>query len=493
MERLIGKLTVEWKAPFYAHREHKIELCEQDTRVSLLADATEWAKGTGPHHERRIMWLNGRAGVGKSTIAITLATWFHAQNMLGSSFMFSKRNGVTDGSKVFTTIAHQFVQHLPGFKKHLAAAIKAKEDSIHADIRQQFEDLLATPLSPLQLPPATVVILDALDECSTPETLTEMLTVLVEITSRFPFLRLLITSRPEPLIQQVLHRVAEHVYEVDLNKIPASEDIATYLQGRLSSEYRLITDGYSEHQTWPAEADLAWLVSLANNLFVFAATAVRFISDKRAAEPQRRLELILRGPRISKERPLSTLDIMYQEILQNALPEGDIDDNVHARFRDVVGAIIYSVEIHSVNSLAILLKSMHSASSIRNSLKYLHAVLVVPKEDNQVGLQVYHQSFADFITDPTRCTRPDAQILPFHSARLCIWHIETVLVQSNYLLFEQSVNKLAAQLRVLTNITIALYPLAVNKVRMIPTIHVCNASDIIWDLTGLATCTTYTL
>ncbi|KAF5323785.1 hypothetical protein D9619_012920 [Psilocybe cf. subviscida] len=421
-DRLMDKLQVEHKAFYNAHRERPIEVCEPDTRVSLLEDVAEWAEGTGPNHPG-ILWLSGRAGVGKSTVAKTLATRFNDAKILGGSFMFSKPNGVTDGSVVFTTLASQLAHHLPEFRDHLVAAIRAKEPSIKAEIPQQFQDLLAMPLSQLQLaPPITMIILDAFDECA-PETLVLVLSLIVENVIRFPFLRIVITSRPENPIQEVMHRFMGRIHEVNIGTISASEDIALYLQRRLRKAYTRIMSSAKQSHAWPADKDLASLVSMANNLFIFAATAVRFIGDERAANPERRLEIILSGQHVGQKHPFSSLDITYQEILRNALPEGE--DDVHERFQAVVGTIIFSRWPHSFNSLAEFLAPKYNVDDIRNSLKFLNSVLIVPEDDENKDLQAYHKSFADFITDPKRCTLTEAFLHPsIHHTRSCLRHFE---------------------------------------------------------------------
>lgn len=163
---------------------------------------------------------------------------------------------------------------------------------------------------------------------------------------------------------------------------------------------------------------------MANNLFIFAATAVRFIGDEWAAEPQHRLEIILRGQSADgHDYPLSGLDTMYQDILQHALPKGAV--NVHARFQAVVGTIIFSSIPFSVSSLVEFLAPRYTASDIRHSLKFLQSVLIVPGDDEKEGLQVYHKSFADFTTDPKRCTLMEAYLPPStHHPRLCLRHFD---------------------------------------------------------------------
>ena len=69
-----------------------------------------WADGYGG---KRIFWLNGMAGTGKSTIARTVAHHYSEQKRLGASFFFSRDGGdVGHAGKFFATIAWQLQGHL---------------------------------------------------------------------------------------------------------------------------------------------------------------------------------------------------------------------------------------------------------------------------------------------------------------------------------------------------------------------------------------------
>lgn len=61
--------------------------CLADTRVAVLKEIKAWAYGKD---ERCIFWLNGVAGMGKSTIARTICHDFSQKGHLGASFFFSR-------------------------------------------------------------------------------------------------------------------------------------------------------------------------------------------------------------------------------------------------------------------------------------------------------------------------------------------------------------------------------------------------------------------
>jgi hypothetical protein len=69
--------------PFNSYDRRHDPTCLPDTRVEIIREITDWADG---QVERRIFWLNGMAGTGKSTIARTVARDFYEQKGLGASF-----------------------------------------------------------------------------------------------------------------------------------------------------------------------------------------------------------------------------------------------------------------------------------------------------------------------------------------------------------------------------------------------------------------------
>jgi cytidylate kinase len=79
--------------------------------------------------EKRIFWLNGMAGTGKSTIARTIARKYHDENYLGASFFFSRGGGdVSHAGKFFTSIAVQLASKSSSLKRSICEAIIEHSD-----------------------------------------------------------------------------------------------------------------------------------------------------------------------------------------------------------------------------------------------------------------------------------------------------------------------------------------------------------------------------
>ena len=109
------------------------------------------------------------AGTGKSTIARTVARRFQENGCLGASFFFSRgQEDRGDATKLFTTLARQLTDALPGLKRYVCDAI-TKDSTIGCQsLTNQWTQLILRPLLMLEesllLSVVLVFVIDALDE-----------------------------------------------------------------------------------------------------------------------------------------------------------------------------------------------------------------------------------------------------------------------------------------------------------------------------------------
>ncbi|KAF5325320.1 hypothetical protein D9619_009798 [Psilocybe cf. subviscida] len=382
----------------------RTEICEEGTRTSILLDATEWARSVDPGVPQ-VLWLHGPAGSGKSTVASTLVTCFFKEAILGGKFMFSRANGIIDAGLLFPTLARQLAQHDGQFKVQLGKSIQSNSKHLGtAPIAEQFEYLMLQPL--LKLPPSRsviVVVLDALDECDRRDDVEKIFSLLVDNIHRLPFLRIFVTSRCEDYIGRTAQRQQPKIRDIDINRTSATDDIRLYLRKKLFDPFTSNHQGVEGVISWPPPVDLEALVERSKDLFIYAATAVRFIMEGDAGDPRENLNRLLWDQEARKRNIFSSLDHMYSAIIRKALPEDAHPDTVD-RFREIVGTVIFNPRPVSVNKLVKLSGFKYKARQVRVALQYLHSVIAVPDDDDRDGIHAYHKSFVDFITDPNRCT-----------------------------------------------------------------------------------------
>ncbi|KAF9518437.1 hypothetical protein BS47DRAFT_299858 [Hydnum rufescens UP504] len=394
-------------AAYDSGREDAPSSCLEGTRVSILAEITSWLE----NQESRtppVYWLIGLAGIGKSTIAKTVAERADGDRVLGGSFFFSQSDATLRNSNlVFPTLAFQLAQSNTDFKNIIGEAIQQDPTMCHKKPLAQFEGLILKPLGKLDSTRRTIlIVLDALDECEEQGAAT-ILQLLLSHASRLPFLRILITSRPEPHLWSVFTQ-ARNLAKRILHDIEASvieEDLRLYIR----SELRRIPSRLELRIAEWTEGEIDALVEKSGKLFIYAATSIRFIGDARVRDPRGNLHLIL-DTQLGKESeatPYSQLDSLYIRVLRNSLSDSN-RKVILKRFQTVVGSIVLLRQPLPFGSLAQFVQ--YKLDDVDTALRHLRSVIIPPSTPDEAP-RIYHPSFRDFITDPSRCSIPEFLII----------------------------------------------------------------------------------
>ncbi|KAF5316339.1 hypothetical protein D9619_006545 [Psilocybe cf. subviscida] len=393
--------------------------CMNGTRISILKTIREWARNPDPN-QPPMFWLNGLAGIGKTTIAHTIASELDDNGLLGASFVFLRADDqLKDARLVFPTLAFQLAQFNSDFKTGLVEVLEHDPDCGSKRLDLQFVSLILRPFATAALPSPIVLILDALDECEPEELTSELLRILLKNIKSIPFLRVFITSRPEGYIREALDLVdssSPHrklVLHEDVHAEEVENDIRLFLQTRLQETWDEPTKRTSVR--WPSEDDLEKLVKQSGRLFVYAATAVRFVGGRRAFNLDRQLATLLsvKIGHVPRGAPYRQLDGLYLQILGGVFTEDD-DDYYIQRFRRIVGSIVLLEKPLPLGSLANLLH--YSVEDVRETLYDLHSIIIVPTVDWEAP-RTYHLSFPNFITNSDRCTNSKPYIDPGQQAK----------------------------------------------------------------------------
>jgi len=349
---------------------------------------------------KSVFWLNGAAGTGKSTIARTVARAFADQQLLGASFFFKKGEGERgEAKRFFTTIATQLAIRLselePGIKKAIDADPKISEKAL----KDQFEKLILRPLLEVSNVPAQalIVVIDALDECERDNDIRTILQLLSQMKDhKLVSLRVFVTSRPELHIRLGFKQMHNGTYEDLLLHEVAEKTIQHDIRVYFEHELGQIQKQRSLSAHWPRKDEVEALVDKAVPLFIFAATACRYIGDQRD-NPKKRLEIIL-GYREAK---VTKLDATYLPILNQLFDEEDEEERERwaCEFREIVGSIVVLETPLSITSLAHLLDMPKDDISCR--IDSLHSVLSIPDRDD-VPVRLLHLSFRDFLVDKSK-------------------------------------------------------------------------------------------
>ncbi|KAF1810155.1 hypothetical protein P152DRAFT_475732, partial [Eremomyces bilateralis CBS 781.70] len=401
---VLNSLPAAADAPFNAYQRRHDQTCLPDTRVDLLRDIYSWADG---QDERCIFWLNGLAGTGKSTIARTVARRYLDQKRLGASFFFSRGGGdVSHAGKFVTSIALQLASSVPSFDQCICDAIKERRDIASQSLRDQWQQLVLRPVSKLSESGGQIsyiLVIDALDECETDNDIRTIVQLLSEARSlKAVRLRVFLTSRPEIPIRHGFQKLldTEHQDFVlhNISRSTVDQDICTFLE----HSFELIAQERSLAAGWPGQEIIKRLVHSASGLFIWAATACRFIREgKRFA--LKRLNIILENSSIGVNAAEKHLNEIYTTVLRSCIsPEYSYEEaeELLSLLKSLLGSIVTLLSPLSTQSLSKLLST--AQGEVDQTLDDLHAILSIPK-DPALPLRLHHPSFRDFLFGKSRC------------------------------------------------------------------------------------------
>jgi hypothetical protein len=394
--------------------------CHPDTREDYIHDITSWGRRQS-ETEKRACLMTGPAGAGKSAIARTCAYRLKATGNLGASFFFYRPSRWNDPKKFIPTIAYQLATRYSAYRDCIDVVILDDPLVLEKAMDIQFLELFVKPL----LQPSVnghnietdlVIVVDGLDECATVDAQLQIIDLIAtSIHERTtPFLWAFF-SRPEPPITSAFSaEIATNItWKPSLTLSGnANSDIETYLRG----SFKVIRAKYNipTNVAWPAEEDVYRLVSQSAGLFVYAATAIRYIDGLGNGRVglEERLEAVSQMDSPTTESPFSALDQLYK-LLMMQIPEGVLSDTMALLHLDQSASYqkfrIYdysrSRKLPKVISYCLALGL--SSAAFHVAIGNLYSVLEVsgPEGGEPESFQFYHRSFLDFLLDVTRSER----------------------------------------------------------------------------------------
>jgi len=366
--------------------------CMEGTRVQLLENTRRLLITCGGAN---IVWIAGMAGTGKTSIALTLCRTLATEPtiILGGTFFCSRSSGVierTDVQRIIPTLAAVLARKSPIYAEALTKKLKDDPDLAHKSIRVQVEHLLVKPIEGLgSLDRQIVFVIDALDECMNEEKLAELINALTSSTNSTS-IKILFTSRPELRIRET--SIADpslssiiHLHTIKPAQVTA--DIQLYIQRTFENA--------PTAAAWYSHDDIDELTTLSGGLFIFASTALAYILRRK--DVPGRLER-LRMVKMQTSNPTlatSPLDRMYSHILTQATDPDTLEPAELDETRRIVAIILSARAPLTLKGLAEILGL--SSEHLRGALDGLHAVILIPEEDNEGELRTLHTSFSDFI------------------------------------------------------------------------------------------------
>ena len=374
----------------------------EGTRVEILASLEAWA--SNDLSGSKVYWLVGMAGTGKSTILHTLCDVLNRKNMLGGSFFCSRGSENTSNARlIIPTIAHSLASTSPCIKSEVVKAIEDDPnlaEPTYFSMVDQFNELIRNPIQKSVrniVKTYKIIVIDAVDECTNLQLVSSLIQLFLKSASTIP-LKVFIASRDELLIRHAFTslpnlRTAFYLHEADKDVV--KDDIRKYLEASLA---RIKENHGDTSDTWPPPSEISELLDRSGTLFIYAATAIRYISQGSPHYKSRLSDMVNRD---IKPSHLQTIDIdgLYKDILDQACKLKEEEEVVP--MRQLLSMIVFLRNPLTIKAIS----SLSEIEDARLFLSPLTSVIHFPTIE-EAAVTLFHASFPDFVTDRTRCS-PD--------------------------------------------------------------------------------------
>ncbi|KAJ3527544.1 hypothetical protein NMY22_g9748 [Coprinellus aureogranulatus] len=387
--------------------------CSPETREAIQAEVVGLVRdGDVYEQSKRMTWLTGPAGAGKSAIAGSVAATCERLGVLAGTFFFSSVRGAGETRRtkrcVITTLAYQLARHkgLHEYKVQLLVAIEENPDVFRKCLQDQAQLLILGPLGAIHSKCDTSswprgILYDGLDEVQAIQYHNRTREDLVrkDEDDQNEILRPIITKffKSTALASTV-------VLFLD-SKYNPDADIKRFLQ----SKFAIIrNESGMSNPSWPGEDVTNQLVEMSSGQFIVPSTILRYIES---GIPQAQLEDIMqvaRG-RMGAKNPFALLDAVYTHVI-NRSPDPQlavtwmrlmITDSMELAFLGdaFLGASNYYLPAHFWKKFL-----EDTDGQFYHLLKNLASLLSVPPHnDHYSSIKTYHKSLTDFLTSKDRC------------------------------------------------------------------------------------------
>jgi len=361
----------------------------EGTRKSLLHKIVDWVANKSEEKgllQSNTYWIYGLPGIGKTSLAHSICASLHDQGRLAGSF-FCRRDdpNLSEPRNILPTLIYRLAGVFPPFRRVVAKCLhndanltaESMKDSLFLDL---LHDL---PHNPNQF---LVVVIDAFDECGDNHSRPALLKLLTSATAHTPWLKIIITSRPEADIQHsfdTLTRSSYSLYDLAADQ-EASDDLRIFAQnafGAVARNWRLPAP-------WPEESLLNRVISLANGLFIFVRTLV--LALERCEDPTMLMRATTEGSTGDALKPLYRL---YSSILELQIV------HITADFKKMIGVLLTTAPYRALREETIAELAGVTPSLVKKWVDDLSSLLYRDEGTNGV-VRFRHVSISDFfVTD----------------------------------------------------------------------------------------------
>src|SRR5258706_1347149 len=309
------------------HRELR---CMAGTRQSLLNQTMNWVankSGQANVLQANVSWFYGSPGVGKTSLAHSICASLHKRNHLAGAFFCLRGDpNLSKPINILPTFIHELAIRFPPFRtivaKHLRDDPGLTPESMEGSLFLDF--IRSLPRHPEH---TLVFVIDALDECGDHRSRPGLLEVLTNAAAQAPWLKIIITSRPEVDIQHFFDTLTQSSYlPYDL---ATDQDAGADLHAFARNQFELVAKFRHLPTPWPEQSDFDKAISRASGLFIFIKTLVLVLIQ--CENPKESLNAALQD---SAGTGSESLFELYSSILESQIVHNS------AGFQRVIGVLL---------------------------------------------------------------------------------------------------------------------------------------------------------
>ena len=364
---------------------HQALCCMEGTRKVFLKTIADWVSSIprqGGVLHGNTCWIYGLVGIGKTSLAHSICASLCGQEQLAGEF-FCRRDDpdLSEPRNILPTLIYKLATIFPPFRSIVAERLRKDPNVIPESMEHTlFLDFIRRLP---RLPKRTLVfVIDALDECNDTQSHPDILRVLTDAASHAPWLKVIITSRPEANIQSVFVDPTQSASL--LFDLTADEETTSDL--RLFAKHRFSRVALMRHlqSPWPEPLLFDTVISRADGLFILVETLA--LALEHCHDPNQLLGAIIPD---SAGRGLKSLYILYSSIANARRVQSN------AEFQRVIGVLLISAPHRPL-----LEETIEELARVRPGLVRMWVTdlgsMLYRDEGASGGIRVRHLSVSDF-------------------------------------------------------------------------------------------------
>ena len=329
-------------------------------------------------------------GIGKTSLAHSICASLHDKNHLAGGF-FCRRDDPNLGEprNILPILIYKLAETVPPFRAIVAERLRSDINLTPESMRDTlFHDFIRSlPRHPQR---TLVFVIDALDECGDDQSRRVLLKSLADAATYAPWLKIIITSRPEFDIQCFFDAPARSSHlRYDLaTDDQATSDLRIFAQDR----FRKLALKRHLQSPWPDPSLFEGVISRAKGLFIFVKTVALTLQN--CKDPTESLKATLQD---SDDTGLISPYGLYSSILKTRIVHSS------AEFQQMIGVLLTTAPYRPLCEETIAELAGLDLSHVKTWVDDLSSLLYRDERANG-AVRVRHLSISDFfVSDGCPC------------------------------------------------------------------------------------------